>query len=473
MREVRNPQMGLGEVRIEDIKLDPKSRDDIPALLLGLQHLYGDAAFRSRLFALMDEYILPGVDRTVGRPGMEMWRILVMGVVKQGLGCDFDRLQELVNQHKTLRRFLGHPDVWDEHYYEYQTLMDNVGLLRPELLVEVNRLIVESGHAVARKKPGAPLRGRCDSFVVETDVHYPTDVSLLWDAMRCLVRTTGRCAVKRGVPGWRQWRHVTKAVRTLFHRVRVSRQAKAHPERVEEYLERCRGLVARVEGSMGALAAAGAPALTLSRIDHYLGHAKRQIDQVERRLLKGETIPHEEKLFSIFEEHTRWIMKGKAGRPVELGVPVCLIEDQHGFILHHKILWTGGDVDVAVPMVTETQERFPDLRVCSFDRGFHSPENRVRLDELLEHNVLPRKGYLSKADRAREGTEEFVAARRQHPAVESAINNLEQRGLDRVLSHGAEGFERMVALSIVAFNVHRIGLLLQRRARKRRRRAAA
>ena len=83
---------------------------------------------------------------------MEMWRILVMGVVKQGLGCDFDRLHELVNEHRTLRRFLGHSDVWDEHRYQYQTLVDNVSLLRPELLVEVNRLIVESGHAVARKK---------------------------------------------------------------------------------------------------------------------------------------------------------------------------------------------------------------------------------------------------------------------------------------------------------------------------------
>ena len=255
--------------------------------------------------------------------------------------------------------------------------------------------------------------------------------------MRCLVRTTGRAAVKRGVGGWRQWRHQTKAVRTLFHRVQLSRQAKAHPERVEEYLARCRSLVARVEGSVEELASAGAPAWTLLQIDHWLGHAKRQIDQVERRLVKGETIPHEEKLFSIFEEHTRWIMKGKAGRPVELGVPVCVIEDQHGFILHHRIMWSGSDVDVAVPMITETQERFPDLKLCSFDRGFHSPTNRVDLDELLEHNVLPRKGRLSKADREREGADEFVAARRQHPAVESAINNLEQRGLDRVLSYGA------------------------------------
>ena len=69
--------------------------------------------------------------------------------------------------------------------------------------------------------------------------------------------------------------------------------------------------------------------------------------------MRDETIPHEEKVFSIFEEHTRWVSKGKAGTPVELGVPVALIEDQYQFILHHRILWKGQDVDVAVPMVEE------------------------------------------------------------------------------------------------------------------------
>ena len=73
MRQVRNPQLELGEIRIEDIRINLKSRDDIPALLLGLQHLYADEETRTRLFALLEEHMLPGVDRTVGRPGMEMW----------------------------------------------------------------------------------------------------------------------------------------------------------------------------------------------------------------------------------------------------------------------------------------------------------------------------------------------------------------------------------------------------------------
>ena len=108
-----------------------------------------------------------------------------------------------------------------------------------------------------------------------------------------------------------------------------------------------------------------------------------------------------------------------------------------------------------------------------FRPGFHSPDNRVLLDGLLDVNALPGKGYLSKANREREAEEPFVAARRAHPAVDpSAINGLEHRGLDRVRSHGADGFARTVALSMLAANLHRIGLLLQKRERKRRQRVA-
>ena len=172
-------------------------------------------------------------------------------------------------------------------------------------------------------------------------------------------------------------------------------------------------------------------------------------------------------MFSIFEPHTRWISKGKAGCPVEFGLPVCILEDEYGFVLHHQVMWEGGDTDHAVPMVAAAQERFPDLRAVSFDRGFHSPENRVRLDEMLDLNVLPKKGYLNRDDRARERDDGFVAMRRAHPAVESAVGNLGHRGLDRVRSRGPGGFARAVALSVVAMNIHRIGLLLRRQASDR------
>ena len=87
--------------------------------------------------------------------------------------------------------------------------------------------------------------------------------------------------------------------------------------------------------------------------------------RVARRVLEGKAIPHAEKVFSIFKEHTRWIAKGKASKPVELGVPVCIVEDGNGFILDKEIIWTGGDTHVAVPLIERCQKAFPDLRACA------------------------------------------------------------------------------------------------------------
>ena len=471
MREVEQQQLEFGQLKVEHIQFNPKSRDDIPALLIGLQHLYQDPKLRSRLFALLTEGILPHRDHGTGRPGMVLWNILVLAVVKQGLGCDYDRLQELANEHMTLRQMLGHGDWMEQKYqYQLQTLIDNVSLLTPELLAQVSLLVVESGHKVAGKKPGAPFGGRCDSFVVETDVHYPTDVNLLWDAMRCLIRDTARSAKRHNLAGWRQSHYLLNQVRRRFQRVNTAQRWR-NKKRVTNYLKCCSKLIERAQDTLRELRRS-VPNTLLEQvaIEHWLEHAQRQHDQVEQRLLKGAKIDHADKVFSIFEPHTRWCQKGKAGVPVEFGVPVCVMEDEYQFILHHEILWHGSDVDVAVPMVERTQRRFPEFRKCSFDRGFHSPENRRRLDELLEHNVLPQKGRLSQADQQRESATEFVKMRKQHPAVESAINNLEHRGLDRVRSHGTWGFERMVGLSILAANIHRLGLLLRNRERDRIRR---
>ena len=185
-------------------------------------------------------------------------------MLKQGLGCDFDRLHDLANHHQTIRSFLGRSDFGDETYYEYQTVVDNVSLLTPEVLSAVGRLVVESGHQVAKKEPGEPLRGRCDSFVVETDVHYPTDVSLLWDAMRRLLRETGRAAKRHAVGGWRQWRHLSNGVRRLFNGVRSTRRAKRHPARVEGYLARCSALVERAAATLETLRERGVGVLAIA-----------------------------------------------------------------------------------------------------------------------------------------------------------------------------------------------------------------
>ena len=165
MREVENPQMQFGETAIGDIYIDPKSRDDVPAVLKGLQWIYTHEPARQRVFELLQEKVRPGVDLKVGRPGMSLWRILVLGVLKQGLGCDFDRLQELANQHRTVRQMLGHSDGFHSEqssYYELQTLIDNVSLLRPELLSEIAQVVIEWSRGGAEKS----LESRCAGDVI-------------------------------------------------------------------------------------------------------------------------------------------------------------------------------------------------------------------------------------------------------------------------------------------------------------------
>lgn len=485
MRVVQNPQMQIGEVDISQIKFDPKSRDDIPRILQGLQYLYINAALRKEIFQLLEDKISPAVDKRNGRPGMTLWRILVCGVVRLDLNMDFDRLHELVNHHDTIRRMLGHAGD-DETSYQFKTLRDNVSLITPGLLDEINQIVVNAGHGLIKKKAGEALHGRCDSFVVETDVHYPTDINLLFDAMRKVVVLTAKLCDRYGMSDWRQHAYNVKHLKRLMRTAQNKKRSKAKSEEqqakrqalIEEahqsyldvahcYLDKARGTLTAIEQQ--GFASEIDIALKME-IEGFMQHAVRQISQTKRRVIEGEVIPHAEKVFSIFEPYTEWVVKGKAGVPVELGLRVCVLEDQYRFILHHQVMEKKTDDQVAVSMVEEAKKRFPGLKMCSFDKGFHSPENQATLAELLEMVALPRKGKLSQQAIAIQQSDAFVKARRNHAAVESAINALEVHGLDRCLDHGIDGFKRYVAMAVLARNIHRIGDILKRQEQKRAKR---
>ena len=167
-------------------------------------------------------------------------------------------------------------------------------------------------------------------------------------------------------------------------------------------------------------------------------------------------------MFSIFEPYTEWLNKGKAGVPVELGVTVGIVEDQHQFILHHRVMQQEVDVDIAVLIIQETQKRFPQLSSCSFDQGFHSVPNQRQLADVLETVILPKKGRLSKTDQVRQQQVVFIEGRCQHAAVESAIHALEVHGLDRCPDRGLPAFKRYIALAVVARNLQILGRYIQK-----------
>jgi len=146
-----------------------------------------------------------------------------------------------------------------------------------------------------------------------------------------------------------------------------------------------------------------------------------------------------------------------------LGLKVCIVKDQFGFILHHQVMEHQTDDQIAVPMMSAAKKRFSDIVSCSFDKEFHSKNNQVELSKLLDMVVLPRKGKPSKAAQAIESTPEFKHLRRKHSAVESSINALENHGLDICPDHGIDGFKRYTAYAVLARNLQIVGSIEQKK----------
>src|SRR5215204_5727922 len=371
---VSDSNMFVGKVDISTIKFDPKSRDDIPQILKGLQHIYTNLSIREEVFKLLEKYILPEINKNNGRPGMDLWKIFVIGVLRLDLNLDYDRLHYEINNQKQIRQMLGHPDLYDDYYYHMQTIKDNVGLLTPELLDEINQVVVKAGHVILKKKGKDLLHGRCDSFVVETDVHFPTDINLLFDALRKVITLTGRLCEQYDLSDWRQYRYnirqVKKLMRQAQNKKRVQARNEAKKEKREEeivqahkeYIEVAQCYLVKASSTLDVLEKQSlnsmSDILLIDSIKDYINHGRRQIDQINRRVILGEIIPHEEKVFSIFEPHTEWISKGKAGVLVELGVKVCVVEDQYQFILHHEVVEKKSDEEMAVSITQGAKKRF-------------------------------------------------------------------------------------------------------------------
>ena len=201
MRQIKQPQMSMGEIGINSIQFDLNSRDDIPQILRGLQALYINEIVFEKMSALLEQVIPRETDHNNGRPGMDIWSIFMLGTLRLNLNCDYDRVMELANEHNTLRQMLGHSLFDDNKRYGLQTIKDNVSLLTPEILDKINQIIVGLGHEYVRITD-TPLPARCDSFVLETNVHFPTDISLLLDAMRKLINHCGQVA-DDDIKGWR------------------------------------------------------------------------------------------------------------------------------------------------------------------------------------------------------------------------------------------------------------------------------
>ena len=457
-----SPQLSFGQTYIGDIKLNLDSRDDIPRILLGLQSVYQDKQARQELeivlaSALSDKQI------NIGRQGMDMWRVFVLGIVRLNLNCDYDRLQELANEHRTLRQMLGHSFLDENKRYALQTIKDNVGLLTEEVLCQLNIIMINHGHRLL-SATDKPLLARCDSFVVERNVHFPTDISLLFDALCKAIHLTAQACERLNISDWRQSSYNIRQLKKVLRKAQQSKKGKKQDhitQAHQAYLDQAQLYLNKLTQTLKKL-----DAFSRCSIEPYIDHSIRQFQQTYDRVIENKTIESSQKVYSIFEPDTEWVNKGKAGNKIELGIKVAIMEDQHQFILHHRVMRQEQDADITVDIIKDTQINFPQLQGCSFDKGFYSAVNLTEARKLINKVVMPKKGKLNQLEKSQESDPEFVKTRHQHSAVESAINCLEQHGLDRCPDKGKEGFDCYVALAVLSGNIQRIGEIVQKKRRK-------
>ena len=479
MRTPDKKQLQIGDFPVSAINIDMHSRDDIPAVLYGLQHIHSDKQVLDKIFAILEEDCTTESSRETGRPGMSLWNILVLGVLRLSLNIDYDRLMELANNHITIRQMLGHGGIFNtDHRYALQTIKDNIGMLSAETLLKINTIVVASGHEFVGLQEDSPLRGKADSYVFETNVDFPTDIKLSYDALRNAIRVIVVLCTMFNLPGWREQKSIINKIKRLGRRVTTSKRSKPKSDKgkkakqkqlqkaYSEYIEYTIKQIAKIETTLEILPVADLITKPMmAEIKMFVDFARLQNDQMFRRVILNEKIPNNEKIFSVFEEYTEWISKGKAGVRVEFGVKVCILEDQFGFILHHRIMQNETDSGIAVDFIKDAQEHFSALRICSFDKGFHSPGNQRDLKNLLDLSVLPKKGKRNKSETDHESQDEFIKARYQHSAVESAINALEVHGLDRCPDRGLEHFNNYVALGVLGRNLHQLGCKIRNKVR--------
>jgi hypothetical protein len=481
MRHPYQAQPDLQITPIEKIRLPLKSRDELPPILAGLQWIWMHPTLKAEIFALLEAKILAGKQAT-GRTGMDLWQILVLGVVRLGLDADWDRMEDMANHHLLVRQMLGVPATpWgeDAKVFGHQTLRDNVALLDDELLQQINAAIAAAGREVFAKKGGAPvaaLEVKVDSYVLESDVHFPTDLNLLWDAGRkCVdwVEKFRRCGY--ALPGWRKakaWRRQLKNLQRTTSQI-VSRGGPNKEARVKqavrEYLAVGGALEIKVRASLMELCDQPVDLAAWEELEYFQRMLAKHLDLVARRLLNEETIPAHEKVFSLFEPHTEWIQKGKQRPNVELGHKLLLATDQQQLIQDYAVLLGTAEVDQSIPLADRLLGRYGAGSVASlsFDKGFTRTADRELLSWYVPEVVMPKRGKKNAAETERENEKKFMALRRQHSAVESAINSLEHHGLNRCLDVGIKGYQRYVGYGVLSYNLHVIGreLLARQRAR--------
>ena len=476
MRDRFEQQYSIGQRLIKDTPIKTKHKDKLEELIAALKAIYCHPEYNERLFEILERHLLNNKKKT-GRPGMDLWCIFVLSQVRLCMNMDYGWVYNLANNHLSIRWLMGVETEYGfkRTEFSYQNIYDNVTLLSDEMVKEINSLVLEFGHGqVFKKKETAALRLKTDSFVVESNVHFPTDYNLLWDSARKCIETVCVFLGKyNNLTGWRKiksWKAELKGLMRELGKATASggkgkeqREASA----ARSYINKAAALYAKLEKELPQLPIVDNHDLALViSLEYFMQLLLKHIDLVTRRIINGETIPHKEKMFSIFETYTEWIKKGKSRPSVELGKKLAITTDQFDLIVDYQIMDHEQDRDIVIALADRLLTKYK-IESWSLDKGFWGKENKQLLQLEIPKVVMPKLGKRNKQEETEETSRPFRRLKNKHSAIESNINELEHRGLDRCPDRGYPHFKNYISLGVCAYNLKKMGAKLLEEERER------
>jgi len=400
--------------------------------------------------------------RRRGRLGTPAEIVIRMLILKHLFDWSYDDLEQEVRANLVYRAFtrIDAGEVPDA-----KTILKIARALGPEVIEQLHRQVIE-----VAKRAGVThgRRFRIDTTVVETNVHYPTDSTLLQDGVRVLTRTMQRASTALGdQPGQirNRQRSVTQGVLTIGYQARSPKTRDALVKSYRKLMATTRAVLRDADTMVRRLSqrrrtATAHTASLLQRAQQQLQRMRpfveRVVAQTRARLLRGDThVPA--KVLSVFEPHTTTIRKGKIAKPNEFGNLVTIQEAEHQIVTAYEV-HAGRPADVTLwrPALDRHQAIFgraPDL--AAGDRGFTSATNeRAATDRGVRRVILPHRGPKSSARRAHERQRWFRRGQRWRVGCEGRISVLKRRhGLRRCRYHGLDGMHRWVGLGVIADNL--------------------
>jgi IS5 family transposase len=344
----------------------------------------------------------------------------------------------------------------------YKTMMDFTFMskahaaLSPETWRAMNTAL---GHYARGANQISADDLRVDTTAYETHIHYPTDSSMLWDSFRVLARTLKRMQQENPALGLTHRYHVSK-VKKLAHF--ISRNAASKVKGKQREVKRTyRMLLARVRWivsvSKQVRAVLTPGAIDEFELEHYEPLVERIIDQTQRRIFDGENVPPDEKLYSLFEEHTELLIRGKAGKRLEFGHMVLVAQTREKFISHYRPL---AKLEPDQDLLPETLDAHRALfghqpRLLAADKGFYeSVKQLTTLETKIETVSICKKGRRTAIEQARESTKTFKDGQRFRAGVEGSISVLKRAfKLNRCLFKGFKNFSASVGCAVFCYNL--------------------